>query len=124
MRYLLIISHDDAFAPSDDLVAGIFAWIERMQARGLRVHGNPLQPADQAITVRVRVGETVTSPGPFAATAEQISAYELLDCDSLEVALAAAAEHPMAAVATIEVRPVWDALAGRPATALTGGDHV
>jgi DNA-binding transcriptional ArsR family regulator len=38
-------------------------------------------------------------------------AYELLACATLEVALEAAVTHPMAAVATIEVRPVWGALA-------------
>ena len=110
MQYLFIISHDDAFEPTDSLFSDIAAWIRRMTRRGVRVHGNPLRPASDAITVRVRDGKQVRSPGPFSRSKEQMCAYELVDCSSLEEALGAAAQHPMARVATIEVRPVWETL--------------
>lgn len=111
MHYLLIIAHDDAFAPTEQLVAEIFGWIKSMEARGIRVHGNPLRPASEAVTVRVRDGEVSHSPGPFSRSREQMCAYELIECASLDVAVEAAAKHPMAAVATIEVRPVWSQMA-------------
>ncbi|HJV67532.1 YciI family protein [Ideonella sp.] len=111
MHYLLIIAHDDAFAPTEHLVAGIIGWIKSMEARGIRVQGNPLRPASEAVTVRVRNGEVSHSPGPFSHSREQMCAYELIQCASLDVAVEVAARHPMAAVATIEVRPVWSQLA-------------
>jgi hypothetical protein len=34
MRYLLIICHDDAFAPTPALVADIGAWVSDMEGQG------------------------------------------------------------------------------------------
>lgn len=112
MHYLLIIAHDDTFAPSERLVTEIRDWVAAMEARGVRVHGNPLRPASEAVTVRVREGETRRKHGPFSRSREQMCAYELIQCNGLEVASEVAASHPMAAAATIEVRPVWGQLAG------------
>jgi hypothetical protein len=112
MLYLLIICHDDAFAPGEALVAAIHEWDLEMDRRGIRLDGRPLRPPADAVTVRVRKGTPVLSDGPFAATAELMAAYELLDCADLEEAVGLAATHPMAAAGTIEVRPVWDELSG------------
>ena len=79
-----------------------------MDRRGLRLEGRPLRPPADAVTVRVREGKPVLSGGPFAATAEQLAAYELLDCAGLEEAIGLASTHPMAAAGAIEVRPVWE----------------
>lgn len=106
-QFLLIISHDEAFAPGETLVAEIFDWIADMERRGFRVHGNPLRPPGEAITVRVRKGKVTRKTGPFADSGEKMCAYELLACADIDEAVAAAARHPMAKVATIEVRPVW-----------------
>jgi len=107
MQYLLIICHDESFAPTETLVPDIFAWIKEMEGRGIRVYGNPLRPPGDAMTVRVRDGSVVFTQGPFAQSSEKMCAYELVDCTSLEEAVDVAARHPMAKVATIEVRPVW-----------------
>lgn len=111
MHYLLIIAHDDEFKPTERLIGSIIDWINTMRARGVRVHGNPLRPASEAFTLRVRDGHVVRMPGPFSRSREQMCAYELLECATLEVAIEAASTHPMAAAATIEVRPVWDTMA-------------
>ncbi|MCW5672534.1 MAG: transcription initiation protein [Hydrogenophaga sp.] len=110
MHFLLIIAHDDEFKPTEDLIGDIVKWISNMQASGVRVDGNPLRPASEAITLRVREGQVVHTPGPFSRSREQMCAYELLECATFEIALEAASKHPMAAVATIEVRPVWTTL--------------
>ena len=115
MLCLLIIAHDDSFVPSESLVAEIHTWNAEMERRGLRRGGQPLRPPADAVTVRVRGGEPETSPGPFAATAEQLAAFELLECADLDEAVGLASSHPMAAAGTIEVRPVWDELADRGA---------
>jgi hypothetical protein len=113
MQYLLIICHDDAFRPSATLVRDIRAWIAEATRRKIRVCGNPLRPARDAVTVRVRQGRPCVRPGPFARSREKMCAYELVDCGTREEAIDLASRHPMAKVATIEVRPVWTELAGQ-----------
>jgi hypothetical protein len=112
MQFLLLITHDDAFVPTQKLVEDILAWGAEMDRRGVRLDGRPLRPAEDAVTVRVREGAREVTAGPPAAGPGQTAAYELLECDSLEEAVEAAAAHPMAAAGTIEVRPVWEQLAG------------
>ncbi len=111
MQCLLIICHDDSFAPSASLVAEIHAWGRDTERRGIRRHGQPLRPPGEAVTVRVREGAPVLTHGPFAETAEQMAAYELLECADLEEAVSLASTHPMARAGTIEVRAVWEELA-------------
>lgn len=113
MQYLLIISHDDFFTPTETLFQGISAWIKEMEHRGVRVYGNPLRPAGEATTVRVRKDKVVLKKGPFANSKEKMCAYELIECSSDQEAIEVASLHPMAKVATIEIRPIWNELAGQ-----------
>ena len=111
MQYLLIICHDESFAPTEALVTEIVAWVKKMEGRGIRKYGNPLRPPSDATTVRVREGNRVLTNGPFARSKEKMCAYELIECASLEEAIDVASQHPMAKAATIEVRPIWADLA-------------
>ena len=115
MQFLLIMSHDRSFRPTDQLIADIGTWIERTEALNIRKLGKPLRPADEATTVRVREGLAQTAAGPFSLSAEQMCAFELIECSSEAEAIELATAHPMARAATIEVRPVWETLerAGR-----------
>ncbi len=108
MLFLLIIAHDEAFAPDDKLFADIHAWIADMDATGVRRGGKPLRPAGDAVTVRLRDGATVCTPGPFSGADEQMCAYDLIECADIVRATRIAASHPMAARASVEVRPVWE----------------
>ena len=112
MEYLLIICHDDLFSPSETLINDIIAWDKEMGQRGIRRYGNPLRPPSYATTVRVREGKIVLTKGPFAKSKEKMCAYELIECPSFEEAVNVASQHPMAKVATIEVRPIWNEIAG------------
>jgi hypothetical protein len=111
MRFLFIIAHDAGFAPDDQLMGDIANWIADTSAQGSRCHGNPLRPVSDAVTVRVRDGKALLSPGPFSDAGEQMCAYELVECADLDAAVQLATGHPMAAAATIEVRPIWAELA-------------
>jgi hypothetical protein len=113
MQFLFIISHDDAFAPSETLFSDIAAWIEDAEQRGIRINGNSLRPADDAKTVRIRNGKVKIAAEPFADSAEKMCAYELIECASMDEATQIASSHPMAKAATIEVRPIWNELVGR-----------
>jgi len=44
--------------------------------------------------------------GPFAETKEQLGGYYLVECESLDDAIEAAARIPSARLGSIEVRPV------------------
>ena len=76
-------------ADSDD--SGSFPWLDDVIARGIRLHGDRLRPADEAKTVLVRDGEILVSDGPFAETKEIICGYDMLECGSLEEAVQVAA---------------------------------
>ena len=85
---------------------------------GVFVAGEGLQPTATATTVRVRDGERLLTDGPFAETREQLGGFYVLDCPSLDEAIAWAARLPGAATGCVEVRPVIDyeaAGAERPA---------
>jgi len=40
VQFLLVISHDDAFAPAASLFGEIAAWIEEMEKKGIRASSN------------------------------------------------------------------------------------
>lgn len=111
MQYLLIICHDEFFAPTKTLTKEIIAWNKIMESRGILKYGNPLRPPSDAKTIRVRKGKLLLTNGPFSDASEKIAAYVLIECPTLEEAIDAASQHPMAKVATVEVRPVWGNLA-------------
>jgi len=68
--------------------------------------GAPLRGPDDATTIRVRDGETITTDGPFAETKEILAGFFLVELDNLDEALAAAAKIPVARYGSVEVRPV------------------
>jgi hypothetical protein len=84
------------------------AWVQEMDARGVRKFGSRLRPVSDATTVQVRGGEVLLSDGPFAETKEQIGGFDLLECEDLDEAIEVASKHPGAKFGTIEVRPLWE----------------
>ena len=67
--------------------------------------------ADPSATTRVSVheGRTITTDGPFAEAKELLAGFYLVECDSLDRAIAIAARIPgLAELGLVEVRPVLD----------------
>ncbi len=83
-------------------------WAKEMDARGVRVTGHQLRPAAEAKSVRIRDDRLFVTDGPFAETREQIGGFDLLECSTMEEAIAVARKHPVAAFGTIEVRQLWE----------------
>lgn len=75
--------------------------VEQGKMRG----GEPLQPPTTATTVRVRNDELLTTDGPFAETKEHLAGFYLVECETLDEAVEAAAKVPDAKYGSIEVRP-------------------
>ena len=82
-----------------------------MDRRGVRLDGRPLAATGRRRDRQgPRAAKRRPAEVPFAASAEQMAAYEVLDCADLDEAVGSASTHPMAAAGTIEVRPVWEEL--------------
>ena len=110
MKFLMLVcaEQDGADDAEDEAQeSGSFPWLDDVIARGIRLHGDRLRPAEEARTVLVRDGEMLVSDGPFAETKEIICGYDMLECASLEEAVQVAAAHPVARFGKIEVRPFW-----------------
>ena len=111
MKYLALIYASDrdwAAVPEEERQAWYAeyrAFADETGAAGKLLDGGELQPAATATTVRVRGEETVVTDGPFVETREQLGGYFVLDCDSLDEAVALAAKIPGARHGTVEVRP-------------------
>jgi hypothetical protein len=92
--------------------AGTTARFEALLAEiaesGELIGGATLADSAGTRTVRVRGGVPVVADGPFGATAEQLSRYVLVDCESVERATAIAARLPGTGSGAVEVRPVME----------------
>ena len=64
--------------------------------------GAPLKLPEDATTIRIRNGETITTDGPFAETKEILAGFFILELDNLDEALAAAAKIPVARYGAVE----------------------
>ncbi|MET8449689.1 YciI family protein [Streptomyces sp. NPDC005209] len=106
MKYMLLVCGDDTAEAS--AMPPVEPWVEELGDRRVRLHGHRLRRPDEAVTVRVRGGEVLRTDGPFAETKEYVVGFDVLECDSLEEAVEAAAKHPVATVGAMEVRPFWD----------------
>ena len=112
MRYaVLLYASDEAWAalsPAEQAaVHARYAEFEAAaRASGALVEGAELRPAATATTVRVRDGDTLVSDGPFAETREQLGGFFVVDCESLDEAIELAAQVPVAATASVEIRPL------------------
>src|ERR1700733_11178775 len=102
MNYLLFICSDGVATPEKVAVmeSEVGGWVEEMDARGIRRIGNALAQPSEAVTVRVRDGETLLSDGPFAETKEFVGGFDIVDCADLDEAIELAANHPVAAFGT------------------------
>ncbi|NGO41641.1 nuclear transport factor 2 family protein [Streptomyces ureilyticus] len=104
MKYMLLVCGDDTADASG--MAPVEPWVEELSAqKSVRLHGHRLRRPAEAVTVRVREGEVLRTDGPFAETKEYVAGYDILECDSMEEAIEAAAKHPVATIGAMEVRP-------------------
>jgi hypothetical protein len=107
LKYLMLVCVDPSIEPGPGQREKIERWLE--ETKTTRLSGNQLRPESEAQVVRVRGGKPFVTDGPFAETKEQIAGFDLLECDSLEEAVAIASRHPVAEFGAIDVREFWTA---------------
>ena len=75
------------------------------QAAGM-TPGLPLGVPENATTVRVQDGKTLTTDGPFVSVKEALGGYFVLEADDLDAAIELASTIPAARLGgAIEIRP-------------------
>jgi hypothetical protein len=114
VQYMLLIYQDERRVweeMTDDerraLTADYFALDDELAEAGAFVSAEPLAPTSSATTVRVRDGRSVVTPGPFAATSEQLNGYYLIEAGSEAEAIRWAERIPSARLGSVEVRPLY-----------------
>ena len=112
MQYLLLIYDPEKTwatmpeAERNQMFTEYMTFTNDIKTSGHYRAGDALQPTHTATTVRVRDGKMSTTDGPFAETREQLGGYYLVDCETEQEALDAAARIPNARFGSIEVRPL------------------
>lgn len=109
MRYMILIYGDEAnwvsIAPErvGEIMAAYFAYTDKLQAAGVYVSGDELDPVAKAKSVR---GAEVVD-GPFVDTKEALGGYYLIECASEDEALHWARQCPVTLHGGgVELRPV------------------
>ena len=118
MRYMLLIHQGDTPTPgtpewdelSPDEQQAVYRDYQAINETPGVTPGAWLQPPENATTVRVKAGETLTTDGPFVAVKEALGGYLFYEADDLDAAIELASRIPAARLGGgIEIRPVKEA---------------
>ncbi|HEX5880670.1 MAG TPA: YciI family protein [Actinomycetota bacterium] len=108
MQYVLLIYHGTSLEtprPEEEQKRIYAEWGEVNKTPGL-TGGLPMGLAENATTVRVEDGKTLTTDGPFVEIKEAVGGYALLEADDLDAAIEVAARIPTARLGgAVEIRP-------------------
>jgi hypothetical protein len=91
-----------------DFGRGHYTLADELADSGVLVASEGLPDPSHGTRVSVRDGRTIASDGPFAEVKEYLAGFYLVDCDSIDEAVALAARVPDATYGEVEVRPVYD----------------
>jgi hypothetical protein len=114
VKYVMLIYQGTTPAPGSDSSAAlsedeqkqIYADYEAVTQTPGVTPGVPLGLPENATTVRVQDGKTLTTDGPFVAVKEALGSYFVLEADDLDAAIELAARIPAARLGgAIEIRP-------------------
>jgi hypothetical protein len=115
MKYMLLIHQGTTPLPGTD------AWNELSQEEQGEVYsaygainqtpgftpGQQLSNPENATTVRVQDGRTLTTDGPFVELKEAVGGYCFFEADDLDAAIELASKYPPASMGgAIEIRPL------------------
>lgn len=107
MQIMMFVATDSAPDDKPEAAGEIEAWLADVESQGKRRIGDRLRGKSHAKTVRVRKGKLMVTDGPFAECKEVIVGFDILECETMEEAIAIAAKHPMARAGRLELRPFW-----------------
>jgi len=111
MRYSLLLNYSEAGGAQvsaeamAERQAAFDAYANSLDAAGVLLSADVLQPTAASTTVTARGGSLQVQDGPFADTKEQLGGVFLIDVPDLDAALAWAEKCPATQWGTIEIRP-------------------
>jgi len=111
MRYSLLLNYSEAAGAEvppevmQETMAAFDVYAKSLEASGVLVGADVLQPTSASTTVTLRNGSLQIQDGPFADTKEQLGGVFLIDVPDLDAALAWAEKCPAAQWGTVEIRP-------------------
>jgi len=117
MKYMLLIHQgttptprtDDWNTLSPEEQQAVYADYQAINQTPGVTPGLALADPENATTVRVQDGRTLTTDGPFVEAKEAIGGWLIYEADDLDAAIALAARIPAARLGgAIEVRPVQE----------------
>jgi len=111
MKYMMLINlgpqaREFESLPEDEQKAIYAGWKAINDTPGVSP-GNQLQPPENATTVRVQDGRTLTTDGPYVETKEALDGYFIYEAEDLDAAIEVASRVPAVSMGgAIEIRPL------------------
>ncbi|GAB2608531.1 YciI family protein [Kribbella endophytica] len=105
MQYLVSVIDERTGSATDDEMAAIDGFNERIQAGGNWVFAGGLAAPSSATVIDNREGAAVFTDGPFVESKEYLAGFWVLEAPDLDVALELAAAGSRACNRRVEVRP-------------------
>ncbi|GAA1061785.1 YciI family protein [Agromyces bracchium] len=110
MRYTLLMHYPEVADELDPAIIeeaqrAFASYTETLEAAGVLVSAEVLQPSTNTTTLRLEDGALQVQDGPFADTKDQLGGTLVLDVADLDAAIEWARQAPPLAWGAIEVRP-------------------
>jgi hypothetical protein len=105
MQYLVSVIHDSVSLATEDEMAAIDVFNERLEAEGHWVFAGGLASPSTATVIDNRGDEAIFTDGPFVESKEYFVGFWIMEAADLDVALKLAAEGSKACNRKVEVRP-------------------
>ena len=111
MRYTLLLHYPEMTAAdlgAEALAEGMAAfdaYAKALDAAGVLITAEVLQPSSSTTTVSLASGSLVVQDGPFADTKEQVGGTVVIEVPDLDAALAWARQAPPVHYGAVEIRP-------------------
>ena len=114
MRFMVMVKatkdSEAGVMPSEELLAAMAKFNEELVKAGVMLDGNGLQPSLRGARVRFSGDKRTVIDGPFAETKELVAGYWVLQCKSLEEAIAwiKRCPNPHSEDSEIEIRQMFE----------------
>jgi hypothetical protein len=110
MKYVMLIFQGDALerqaALPEEELKQVYAGYQALNETPGVTPAPPMGRAENATTVRVEGGKTLTTDGPFVGTKEAVGGMFILEADDLDAAIEVASRVPAARYGgAVEIRP-------------------